>query len=133
MAEMANLWWDGHLQGITQGKPTQKKIEDMRLLLKGMAATFNAKAAGEMKAVIQFEVTGKQTGNWYLSIENGKCTCHEGLADVPALTIKTPSENWLAIANRETDGQRAFTEGKYSAQGDMPLLMRMKNLFGGSN
>jgi len=133
MAEMANLWWDGHLQGITQGKPSQGRIEDMRLLLKGMAATFNAKEAGEMKTVIQFEVTGKQTGNWFLSIESGKCTCHEGLADAPALTIKTPSETWLAIANRETDGQRAFAEGKYSAQGDMALLMRMKNLFGGSN
>jgi multimeric flavodoxin WrbA/putative sterol carrier protein len=133
MAEMANLWWDGHLQRITQGKPTQGKVEDMRLLLKGMAATFNAKTAGAMKAVIQFEVTGKQTGNWFLSIENGKCTCHDGLADAPTLTINTPSEIWLAIANRELDGQQAFLEGKYSVQGDMALLMRMKSLFGGSH
>ncbi len=133
LAEMANLWWDGHLQGIAQGKATQGKIEDMRLLLKGMAATFNAGAAGEMKAVIQFEVTGKQSGNWFLSIENGKCVCREGMADAPTLTIKTPSEVWLAIANRETDGQQAFAEGKYSVQGDMALLMRMKSLFGGSN
>ena len=133
MAEMANLWWDGHLQGITDGKPTQGKVEDMRLLLKGMAATFNGKAAGDMKAVVQFEVTGKQAGTWFLLIENGKCTYREGRADGPALTIKTPSEVWLAIANRETDGQQAFMEGKYSVQGDMSLLMRMKNLFGGSN
>jgi len=132
MAEMANLWWDGHLQGIIQGKPTQGKIEDMRLLLKGMAATFNGKAAGGMKAVIQFEVTGRQIGNWFLSIENGKCVYYEGKADAPTLTIKTLSEIWLAIANRELDGQQAFTEGKYSAQGDMSLLMRMKDLFGRS-
>ena len=57
----------------------------------------------------------------------------EGLADSPTLTIKTPSEVWLAIANREMDGQQAFTEEKYSARGDMTLLMRMKSLFGGSN
>ena len=133
MAEMANLWWDSHLQGIAQGKPTQGKIEDIRLLLKGMAATFNAKAAGEMAAVIQFEVAGKQAGSWFLSIENGKCTCHEGRSDAPTLTIKTPSEVWLAIANREMDGQQAFAEEKYLARGDMTLLMRMKSLFGGSN
>jgi multimeric flavodoxin WrbA/putative sterol carrier protein len=132
MAEMANLWWDSHLQGIAEGKPTQGKIEDMRLLLKGMAVTFHGKAAGEMKAVIQFEVTGKQTGNWFLSIENGKCACHEGRADGPSLTIRTPSEIWLAVANRELDGQQALLEGKYSVQGDMNLLMRMKTLFGGS-
>ena len=133
LAEMANLWWDGHLQGITQGKATQGKIEDMRLLLKGMAATFNAGAAGEMKAVIQFVVTGKQTGNWFLSIENGRCACREGVADAPTLTIKTPSAVWLTIANKEMDGQQAFAEGKYSVQGDIALLMRMKSLFGGSD
>jgi multimeric flavodoxin WrbA/putative sterol carrier protein len=130
LAEAANLSWDSHLEGITQGKATQGKIEDMRLLLKGMALTFNGKAAGDLKATIQFEVTGKQPGSWFLSIENGKCTFHEGKANGPNLTIHTPSEVWLAIANKEIDGQQAFTEGKYTAAGDMTLLMHMKSLFG---
>jgi putative sterol carrier protein len=130
LAEMANLWWDSHLQGIARGKPQEGEIEDMRLLLRGMAATFNSQAAGNLKATIQFEVTGNQTGNWFLSIENGKCVFHEGKADSSELTIRTPSEVWLAIANREIDGQQAFTEGKYTATGDMSLLMRMKSLFG---
>ena len=95
-----------------------------------MAATFNSQAAGDLKATIQFEVTGKQTGDWFLSIEKGKCTYHEGKANAPNLTIKTPSEVWLAIANKEIDGQQAFMEGKYTATGDMSLLMQMKTLFG---
>jgi putative sterol carrier protein len=130
MAEMANLWWDSHLEGMTKGKATQGGMEDMRLLLRGMAATFNFQAAGNLKATIQFEVTGKQSGNWFFSIENGRCIYNEGRVDSPALTIKTPSEVWLAIANREMDGQHAFMEGKYTATGDMGLLMRMKSLFG---
>ncbi len=130
LAEMANLWWDSHLEGITQGKPVQGKTEDMRLLLRGMAASFNSQAAGDLKATIQFEVTGKQTGDWFLSMESGKCTYQEGKANSPSLTIKTPSEVWLAIANKEMDGQQAFMEGKYTATGEMTLLMRMKSLFG---
>ena len=130
LAEMANLWWDSHLQGIAQGKPQEGGIEDIRLLLRGMAAMFNSQAAGNLKATIQFEVSGKQAGNWFLSIENGKCSFHEGKVDSPNLTIKTPSEVWLAIANRELDGQQAFMEGKYTATGDMSLLIRMKSLFG---
>ena len=130
LAEMANLWWDSHLEGITQGKPVQGKIEDMRLLLRGMAAAFNSQAAGDLKATIQFEVTGRQTGDWFLSIDIGKCTYHEGKANSPNLTIKTPSEVWLAIANKEMDGQQAFMESKYTATGDMSLLMRMRSLFG---
>ncbi len=130
VAEMANLFWDSHLEGITKGKPQEGRTEDMRLLLRGMAALFNPKAAGDLKATIQFEVAGTQPGNWFLSIEHGKCTYHEGKVDSPTLTIKTPSEIWLAIANKEIDGQQAFMEGKYIAQGDMGLLMRMRNLFG---
>ena len=127
---MANLWWDSHLEGITQGKPVQGKVEDMRLLLRGMAASFNSQAAGALKAIIQFEVTGRQTGDWFLSIDTGKCTYHEGKANSPNLTIQTPSEVWLAIANKEMDGQQAFMEGKYAGTGDMSLLMRMRSLFG---
>jgi putative sterol carrier protein len=130
MAEMANLWWDSQLEGVTQSKPQEGRVEDMRLLLRGMAATFNAQAAGDLKVTIQFEVTGKQTGNWFFSIEDGRCTYNEGRVDSPTLTIKTPSEIWLAIANGEMDGQKGFMEGKYTAVGDMSLLMRMKSLFG---
>jgi putative sterol carrier protein len=108
----------------------QGKIEDMRFLLRGMAASFNSKASGDLKAIIQFEVTGRQTGEWFLSIENGKCTYHEGKGNVPNLTITTPSEVWLAIANKELDGQQAFMEGKYKATGDISLLVRMRSLFG---
>ena len=131
IAEMANLWWDSYLEGVTQGKPEETgRTEDMRLLLRGMALTFNAKAAGDLKATIQFEVTGKQPGDWFLSIEDRRCSFHEGNADSPTLTINTPSEIWLAIANKEIDGKQAFMEGKYTAHGDMGLLMRMNSLFG---
>ena len=108
----------------------QGKIEDMRLLLRGMAAAFNSQTGGDLKVTIQFEVTGRQTGDWFLSIDTGKCTYHEGKTNSASLTIKTPSEVWLAIANKEMDGQQAFMEGKYIATGDMSLLMRMKTLFG---
>jgi len=130
MAEMANLWWDSYLEGFAKGQPQEGGTGDMRLLLRGMAATFNSQTAGNLKATIQFEVTGKQTGDWFLSIENGKCTFHEGKVNDPNLTIQTPSEVWLAIANKEMDGQQAFMEGNYTATGDMTLLMRMRSLFG---
>jgi multimeric flavodoxin WrbA/putative sterol carrier protein len=131
MAELANLWWDSYLEGFAQGKPQEGgKVEDMRLLLRGMAATFNPQAAGNLKATIQFEVSGKQPGNWFFSIENGRCSYHEGKANSANLVIQTPSEVWLAISNNELDGQQAFMDGKYSVQGDVGLLIKMRNLFG---
>jgi alkyl sulfatase BDS1-like metallo-beta-lactamase superfamily hydrolase len=130
VADMANIWWDSYLQGVAKGRRQDaQKLQDMRLFLKGMALSLNPNAARDLKAVIQFEVSGEQPGNWYLSIADGKCACMEGIADNPTLTISTPSEIWIAIANGELDGQQAFMEGKYAARGDVSLLMRMKNLF----
>jgi len=94
----------------------------MRLLLKGMAATFNAGAAGEMKTVIQFVVTGKQTGNWFLSIENGKCAAARAWLTPPPSRLKLPRRSGWPLRTK-MDGQQAFAEGKYSVQGDIALLM----------
>ena len=131
MAQMANIWWDSHLQGTTRAKAQDgSRIEDIRLLVRGMALSFNRAAAGDLKATIQFEVTGGQPMQGFLSISDGTCTFSEGRAAEPTLTIKTPSEVWIAIANKEKDGQQAFMAGEYKVEGDISLLMRMGTLFG---
>jgi len=130
---MANLFWDCKIAGNQVArKENADAIDDMRLILHGMAAMYNPQVKPGLKAVVQFEVTGKQTGNWFLTIENDKCTFNEGSHAHPTVAIKTPSEVWLAIVNKELDGQQAFLEGKYKAEGDMTLMMNMKNLFAGN-
>jgi multimeric flavodoxin WrbA/putative sterol carrier protein len=132
VAEMANIWWYSMLQGISQEKASEagKRVEDIRLVLLGMSKMFNPQAAGDLKAAIQFEVTGKQPGNWFFSIAEGKCSFNEGKGGSPNLTIKTPSEVWVAIANKELNVVKAFMERKYTASGDMGLMMKMKSYFG---
>lgn len=130
MAAMANLYWDSQI-GRPEGMEDQpEKIRDMELLLRGMAAAFQAEAAGDLRAVLQFNLSGAKPGRWFLSISGGKCTLGEGHADSPTVTINTPAEVWLAIANKELDGQQAFMEGKYQVEGDLSLLMRLPGLFG---
>jgi multimeric flavodoxin WrbA/putative sterol carrier protein len=133
MIAMANIAWDNKIAGVSIDEPQKAgNLDDMRLVLRGMATIFNPEAKPGLQAVIQFEVTGKQTGNWFLSIADGKCTFHDGLSLNPNVAIKTSSEVWLAIVNKELDGQRAFMEGKYKVEGDMSLLMSMKDLFAGN-
>jgi putative sterol carrier protein len=103
-----------------------------RELISRMPLGFNPEAGRNLKADIQFDLSGEGGGKMFLSIADGKCTYHEGKTDTPTLTIQTPSEVWLAVANKELNGQQAFMEGKYTAQGDMGLLMRLKSLFGSS-
>jgi hypothetical protein len=135
--EQANLFWtirQEHAERTRQGEEKRTFEEaiqdDIRIILGVMAVSFKREVAGDLIATIQFDVTGKQRGQWYYDIRDGYCGFKEGRVDHPTLTIHTPSEVWLAIANGELDGGKAFMEKKYTAEGDLNLLTGFKNLFG---
>jgi putative sterol carrier protein len=83
----------------------------------------------DFTADIQFHVTGKEPGDYYLHIEDGKCIFHEGVSKSPKATINTPSEVWIAIARGELDGRKAFFERKFTLEGDLMLLLQLRNMF----
>jgi putative sterol carrier protein len=95
----------------------------------GMPTVFDAEAAGDLTADIQFDVSGKEPGSYYLHIEAGTCSFLEGEADSPSLTIHTPSEVWLSISRGEMDGQAALMQGKYAVEGGFNLLLKLNDMF----
>ena len=63
-----------------------------------MIKNFNPSAVScDLVADIQFHATGKEPGDYYLHIEDGKCVLHEGVSKSPKITINTPSEVWVAM------------------------------------
>ena len=101
----------------------------MRQVLEGMTIGFDAAAAEDVDATLQFNVTGAEPGTYHLRIAEGDCTFHRGAAEDPALTITTPSDVWLKISRGELDAQEALMQGSYQVHGDFSLLMRMNTLF----
>lgn len=104
-------------------------VKSCRELLQAMPLGFKPEAAGNLAAVIQFEVTGDENFISHLRIVNGACTYHDGPTDKPNLVIKSPADVWLKISRGELNGQKAFMEGRYTVEGDMSLLPKMKSLF----
>jgi len=98
-------------------------------LVMGMPFVFDGKAAADVRAHIQFVVSGPEAGSYYLRIADGKCRSVEGTAPRADLTLYTPDSVWLRIARGELDGGKALAEGLYRAEGDLSLLMRMSELF----
>ncbi len=92
---------------------------------------FNPEASGELNAVIAFLVSGSERFDAYLVIQAGNCRLENTPPRQPDLTIRTPAEVWLAVTRGELDGQQAFFQKAYQAEGDLGLLMRMKILFSG--
>jgi len=109
--------------------PPPQSMATMRDLVSGMAYSFNPQAAGDLEAVIQFQVTGAEAGRYYLDIAQGHCTAYAGEHPEPKLTLITPAEVWMAISRGEMNGATALMTGKYSVKGDIGLLMRLGQLF----
>ena len=113
----------------TQAKAQPGEPATARELLEMMPRYLNPAAAQGLTATYQFDVSGSETFTVHLVIADGQATFHEGPADKPSITIKTPAEVWLAIARKELDGTSAFLSGQFRIQGDLGLLVKLKTLF----
>ena len=96
-----------------------------------MPDVFSAEAARDLRAVIGFVVYGAESFEAYLNIRDGACVLEKQFSGDPDLIIRTPSELWLAIARNEMSGHDAFLARAYTAEGNLGLLIRIKDLFPG--
>lgn len=116
------------VQGTATGSLTAQTVRE---LLESMPQGLDPAAAAGLTATYQFEVSGSENFTAHLRIDNQKAAFQEGPADNPQVIIRTPAEIWLAIARGEVDGSQAFMAGKFEADGDLTLLMKLKSLFPG--
>jgi multimeric flavodoxin WrbA/putative sterol carrier protein len=109
--------------------PSPESVETIRDMIAGMPMAFNADEAGDLEAVVQFDITDEQPGDYYLTISKGACKAYEGTHHEPTVTIKTPADVWLKISRGELNGATAFMTGKFKVSGKMDLLMKMAKFF----
>jgi multimeric flavodoxin WrbA/putative sterol carrier protein len=110
--------------------PDKPVFSSCRELLQAMPMGFKKEAAGDMKAVYQFEITGAESFVARIVISDGTCIYVEGPGEKADVTIKSPADVWLAVSKGELNGQAAFLSGKYKVEGNLGLLMKMGSLFG---
>lgn len=94
-----------------------------------MPNRLNPDAAKGMDAVIQFNLTGDNGGEWHAHIKDGKCDVQEGKHDNPTMTLTMAANDYVDMTLGKLNGQMAFMQGKLKIAGDMGLAMKMQNLF----
>ncbi|MBU4575736.1 MAG: NAD(P)H-dependent oxidoreductase [Desulfarculus sp.] len=112
-----------------EAAPGPQMASTCRELLEMMPLGLNPQEAGDLKATVQFNISGGEEFVAHLDIAEGKCAFVEGPAARPNLVIKAPAQVWLDISQGRLDGQAAFMGGKYQTEGDITLLMRFNKLF----
>ena len=95
----------------------------------GLPKQFKADAAGDMKAVYFFDVTGEGGGSYAITIANRQCTVEKAKPEKPDLTITIAAPDMMAITTGELDPMAAFMTGKLKIDGDISLAMKMGDLF----
>ena len=129
IADIANIAWQPMIDGAMTPAEMEKtgglayRPDSHQPLLAMMAFAFNPRKAAGKKGMLQFKFTGSQPGDCYLTISEGTCTRHLGLAEKADCTVEGPFEVWADIVQGKADGGKMLTEGKYKAEGDISLLM----------
>jgi putative sterol carrier protein len=94
-------------------------------LLHRMPAAFDASAAGDLSATIQYDISEPV----HHVLEDGELRAVDGPADAPDLTIALADDDLLGLFQGRLDPLSAFMTGRVKVTGDMVLAQRLLGLF----
>lgn len=90
-------------------------------MLHKMTHAFDAEAAGDTRAVIQYQISEPV----YHVVSNGELVAHDGEAEDPDLTVKISDNDLVKLFRGELNPMTAFMTGKIRVSGDMTLAQRL--------
>lgn len=105
------------------------KFTEINQIIEQLKSCFSPDAADGLDAVIQYHVSGKDSGTYKIIIKDGTLSIEEGIHDSPTTTISLADETWLGLFNHSINPMLAFTKGKIKVKGDFGLAMKVPKIF----
>jgi putative sterol carrier protein len=105
------------------------RAENVQQVFDLMPTRLLPEQAEGVEAIIQIELTGKQGGQWYLSINDCSLTVSAGAHDNASMTMTMAANDWLEMINGEANATGLFMRGQIEIAGDIKLAMRMQTMF----
>jgi putative sterol carrier protein len=103
-----------------------KTIKEFFQLLPGR---LDSDAAEDLDAVYQFDLTGAQGGQYFLTIREGVCQIAEGTYADPHVLLSMAGEDCIKILKGQLSGPAIAMSGRLKISGDIGLAMQLKALF----
>ena len=103
---------------VTIGDRSNNTIRDLML---NMPKAFLPEKAEGLDVVVQFNFTGKEAGDWFATIRDGKCTIEQGVHSSPTMTLTANSDEYIKVVTGELNGMQAYLQGKIKVAGDLTL------------
>ena len=104
-------------------------VESVAEFFAGLESKADASKLQGLEATFQFDISGDDGGQWYVTIADGQLAVTEGTAEAPNITFAASAENMLKILAGQLDGQAAFLTGRLRLAGDISLAMKLPSMF----
>jgi putative sterol carrier protein len=91
--------------------------------------TLRPEQVRDLKATLQFELTGEGGGIWSVFINGGQCAVREGSTESPDFVVTMAADDYMAMFRGELNAASAFMAGRLKLQGNPVLAMQLANLF----
>ncbi len=98
-------------------------------LFEKMSGQFNAEKAGDMNAVILFDLSGDGGGQWAVTIADGACNIAAGPVDSPKATVRMDAGDYHDMITGKLNPMMAFMSGKVKVEGDLNAVMKSMQVF----
>jgi len=95
-----------------------------------MPGAFVPEKAAGVDAVIHFQFSGAEAGDWNAVIKDGKCEVAQGIPQkTPTMTLSADSGDYIKLITGELDPMKAFMLGKIKLKGDLNVAMKLTQMF----
>jgi putative sterol carrier protein/multimeric flavodoxin WrbA len=107
-------------------KPRQKTI---RQITQSLPHYFQPQLSNGLNAVVQFNITGTESFDGYLTIQSTECNYTDGTATNPDITVIADTDVWGDVMRHKFTAQKAFMIGGLKVRGNFVLLTKFDTLF----
>ncbi|MGW8143184.1 MAG: SCP2 sterol-binding domain-containing protein [Anaerolineales bacterium] len=106
--------------------PDEITIEE---LMNRMPKAFLPEKAGDVEAVIQFNLSGAEASDWVVRIADGKCDVEQGTTDDATMTLQADSQDYKDIISGKLDPMSAFMQQKVKLTGNLNMALGLTKYF----
>ena len=94
-----------------------------------MPAAFNKDAAKGVDVVFQYNISGQNGGEWFITVIDESCKVESGKAKKATCTLNIGDADFVDMISGKLDPMQAFTSGKLTIDGDVMKSQLIGKLF----
>lgn len=110
-------------------RAVKPRVKTVRQVTESLPHYFQPQLSNGLTAVIQFNISGAEVFDGYLTIVNTECEYTSGIAPSPDITVIVDAAIWQDVLKRKYTAQKAFMIGGLKVRGNFVLLTKFDALF----